>query len=126
MPLQIEYGGVPEWPKGADCKSVVDDFGGSNPPSSTKIPNTIVFGILLFTDLNTVKSEQQKPNKRSIKTIPPSAGSVKERGRVLFPGGTAFGYRCTDTRPIFILAPIDFSSRLCDNEKNKEKGGLPP
>ena len=33
---QTEYGGVPEWPKGADCKSVVNDFGGSNPPSSTK------------------------------------------------------------------------------------------
>ena len=30
------YGGVPKWPKGADCKSVVSDFGGSNPPSSTK------------------------------------------------------------------------------------------
>ena len=30
-----EYGGIPEWPKGADCKSVVVDFGGSNPPSST-------------------------------------------------------------------------------------------
>ncbi|MDE7053802.1 MAG: hypothetical protein K2O84_03175, partial [Oscillospiraceae bacterium] len=25
----------PEWPKGADCKSVVDDFGGSNPPAPT-------------------------------------------------------------------------------------------
>ena len=33
----ISYGGVPEWPKGADCKSVVTDFGGSNPPSPTKI-----------------------------------------------------------------------------------------
>ena len=32
----ISYGGVPEWPKGADCKSVVDDFDGSNPSSSTK------------------------------------------------------------------------------------------
>jgi hypothetical protein len=31
-----EYGGVPEWPKGADCKSVVSDFDGSNPSSSTK------------------------------------------------------------------------------------------
>ena len=29
------YGGVPEWPKGADCKSVVDDFEGSNPSPST-------------------------------------------------------------------------------------------
>ena len=28
-------GGVPEWPKGADCKSAGDAFGGSNPPPST-------------------------------------------------------------------------------------------
>ena len=32
----IEYGRFPEWPKGTDCKSVVYDFGGSNPPPSTK------------------------------------------------------------------------------------------
>ena len=30
-----KYGGFPEWPKGADCKSVSIAFGGSNPPSST-------------------------------------------------------------------------------------------
>ena len=30
------YGWVPERPKGADCKSVVSDFGGSNPPPSTQ------------------------------------------------------------------------------------------
>ena len=30
------YGSIPERPKGADCKSVVNDFGGSNPPSPTK------------------------------------------------------------------------------------------
>ena len=34
--LKISYGRVPEWPKGADCKSVVSDFGGPNPPSPTK------------------------------------------------------------------------------------------
>ena len=28
-------GGVPEWPKGADCKSAGSAFGGSNPPPST-------------------------------------------------------------------------------------------
>ena len=33
-----EYGGFPERPKGADCKSVVTDFGGPNPPSPTKTP----------------------------------------------------------------------------------------
>ena len=31
----LKYGRIPEWPKGADCKSVVSDFGGSNPPSPT-------------------------------------------------------------------------------------------
>lgn len=34
--LSESCGWVPEWPKGADCKSVVDDFGGSNPPAPTK------------------------------------------------------------------------------------------
>ena len=40
LPLQrtSEYGGIPEWPKGADCKSVVSDFGGPNPPAPTKNP----------------------------------------------------------------------------------------
>lgn len=41
-----QYGGVPEWPKGTDCKSVVSDFGGSNPPSSTKL--TSIFGYSLI------------------------------------------------------------------------------
>ena len=33
---ETSYGGIPEWPKGADCKSVSSAFGGSNPPSPTK------------------------------------------------------------------------------------------
>ena len=32
----ISDGGIPEWPKGADCKSVAFRFGGSNPPAPTK------------------------------------------------------------------------------------------
>ena len=31
----LSYGGIPEWPKGADCKSVVTDFDGPNPSSPT-------------------------------------------------------------------------------------------
>ncbi len=31
-PINYIFGRIPEWPKGADCKSVVTDFGGSNPP----------------------------------------------------------------------------------------------
>ena len=53
--LRIEYGRVPEWPMGTDCKSAAFSFGGSNPPAPTKktsVENTLVFvlsGILSFT-----------------------------------------------------------------------------
>ena len=33
--FRYPYGGVPEWLKGTDCKSVGSAFGGSNPPPST-------------------------------------------------------------------------------------------
>ena len=44
---ELNMGGIPEWPKGADCKSVVSDFGGSNPPSPTKL-RIERCGVLLF------------------------------------------------------------------------------
>ena len=34
-------GGVPEWPKGTDCKSVGEAFGGSNPPPTTSLKNDV-------------------------------------------------------------------------------------
>ena len=40
------YGWVPEWPKGADCKSVSNAFGGSNPPPSIRkkiLPKGCIF-----------------------------------------------------------------------------------
>ena len=40
------HGWVPERPKGADCKSVVSDFGGSNPPPSISNPLSGLFHIL--------------------------------------------------------------------------------
>jgi hypothetical protein len=33
----LRFGGVPEWPKGSDCKSDGSAFGGSNPPPSTTV-----------------------------------------------------------------------------------------
>ena len=36
-PIVGLYGGIPERPKGADCKSVADSFEGSNPSSSMSI-----------------------------------------------------------------------------------------
>ena len=46
----VGFGSVPEWPKGADCKSVVFDFGGPNPPAPTKTRNRPIgrFFVLIF------------------------------------------------------------------------------
>ena len=45
---QSNFGWVPEWPKGADCKSVATRFGGSNPPPS------IFYQIKVASDTNLV------------------------------------------------------------------------
>ena len=33
---QALHGWIPEWPKGTDCKSAANCFGGSNPPPSIR------------------------------------------------------------------------------------------
>ena len=43
-----KYGGFPERPKGADCKSVVTDFGGPNPPSPTKTKTSSIDEVFCF------------------------------------------------------------------------------
>ena len=43
----IEYGRIPEWPKGTDCKSAGDAFEGSNPSPSTTTPEHIRSGVFL-------------------------------------------------------------------------------
>ena len=42
------YGWVPEWPKGADCKSVSNAFGGSNPPPSILFFDQVGFSAWSF------------------------------------------------------------------------------
>ena len=43
----IFYGGIPERPKGADCKSVVTDFAGPNPASPTIKKHRLYVGVFL-------------------------------------------------------------------------------
>ena len=46
--LTSQYGGIPEWPKGTDCKSAGNAFGGSNPPSPTKLKqSTLCFSFFI-------------------------------------------------------------------------------
>ena len=84
----IEYGGVPEWPKGTDCKSAALRFDGSNPSSpTTRVPMPYGVGTFVFeggfesrlveTDRGTVstgvafrqKSEAVLPHHKSSNTI---------------------------------------------------------
>ena len=82
LPLQRtgEYGGIPEWPKGADCKSVVSDFGGSNPPSPTKkIVTPYGVTIFLFERRADPPSPPKPPAVFHIHPFPPNStpGPVK-------------------------------------------------
>ena len=49
---KIKYGRIPEWPKGADCKSVAIRFGGSNPPSPTKQKGLATASLFCLSKLN--------------------------------------------------------------------------
>ena len=44
----LAYGWIPEWPKGADCKSVANCFGGSNPPPPIEITKKAALGAAFF------------------------------------------------------------------------------
>ena len=46
------YGQIPEWPKGTDCKSAANCFGGSNPP----LPIIIYAGVAELADAQDLKS----------------------------------------------------------------------
>ena len=46
--FRISYGSVPEWPKGTDCKSAGNAFGGPNPPAPTKQKHLTCVGCFCF------------------------------------------------------------------------------
>ena len=57
----INHGWIPEWPKGADCKSVAFSFDGSNPSSPTKdsiAERRCFFYFGFFTELLKLKKEK--------------------------------------------------------------------
>ncbi len=83
--LIISYGRFPEWPKGTDCKSVVYDFGGSNPPPPTK-RKTIHRMVFLFIVHRKISSGSQNRNStvfQSLTSTFPYAGSKPMAGSVL-------------------------------------------
>ena len=66
-------GWFPEWPKGADCKSVVDDFDGSNPSPSTEVD--------VLPRRNPISSEEEQARKIArFQLGPPQNGVLWGRG----------------------------------------------
>ena len=62
-----KQGEVPEWPKGADCKSAGDAFEGSNPSLST---------ILLFFIAGIAQLVERKPSKLGVAGSSPVSRSI--------------------------------------------------
>ena len=46
----VLHGRIPEWPKGTDCKSAANCFGGSNPPPPIRVAK--VNGTVLGADVH--------------------------------------------------------------------------
>ena len=87
------YGGVPEWPKGTDCKSAASSFGGSNPPSSTR-KKDFAFCKVLF----------------SVKQIP--SGFVKYTFGIVKKQPTVV-VKCAAAREIYFISHFASAAGLC-------------
>ena len=70
-----EYGRFPEWPKGADCKSVVNDFGGSNPPPPTKRQSIERYSV--FVCAQDKKSPCQRKFEKPCQLVPALSVAVR-------------------------------------------------
>ena len=62
-------GWIPEWPKGTDCKSAGNAFGGSNPPSPIESTDEVRFYSLIYADVAQL-AEQLICNQQVIGSSP--------------------------------------------------------
>ena len=68
-PVGPIYGWIPEWPKGADCKSVASCFGGSNPPLPILIAALrlkFFITLLVFDDAGWSSSEARRAHNPEV------------------------------------------------------------
>ena len=55
----FKNGSVPEWSKGADCKSAGSAFGGSNPPRPTSMKDSLKRVFLIICDWFGVRADEK-------------------------------------------------------------------
>jgi hypothetical protein len=97
-------GSVPEWPKGADCKSAGIAYGGSNPPRPTFVmarasrTSRALIGVSGRQRLVGAERHQKSwgPRQAGIPGPPPWRQPRRSRGL----GGRAGGRRCRRTPPV--------------------------
>ena len=95
----MNNGRIPEWPKGADCKSVAFRFGGPNPPAPTK-PVRFSYGFIFIYNLPLASLDRQGVlSKISFQDI---SGSRQKS-------------LCSPARLYASLAPISLKSEKCQN-----------
>ena len=85
-------GGLPEWPKGADCKSAAECFGGSNPsPATVSVRPRAACEVLLRTadcasDPGSIRLFRVAPIAQSAERL---HGKEKVKGSIPFRGSIA-------------------------------------
>ena len=86
----ILHGGIPERPKGADCKSVVTDFAGPNPASPTKTRNRVLVARFFVMVRKLVRQQRG---------VAVRCAAYRQRRYLALRGDRALPYRKT-TRPL--------------------------
>ena len=73
-PYPLHFGGIPEWLKGADCKSAGTAFDGSNPSPTTIYKNTDHCkrnGLFIFVNIKPVKALLHISRRQMLHTAQP-------------------------------------------------------
>ena len=118
-----EYGSVPERPKGADCKSVVTDFGGPNPPAPTNKKGTSQEVPFLLVG----QGWQEKPEREGRCASSPAPTSFPSHAKppcglvcgpnspmsCLFVGGTGMAREARTRGSLSLIPRTEFISLAC-------------
>src|SRR5438477_13010359 len=77
--LENVFGGLPEWPKGADCKSAGYAFDGSNPSPSTGAPGKLSAWNRRTTYAGVAQLVERQPSKLNVAGSNPVSRSRQQQ-----------------------------------------------
>ena len=127
------YGGIPERPKGADCKSVVTDFAGPNPASPTITRNRPLWSVFCYGGGNSTfgagtcakgtsaAGSHTPPEDRRASSSGVGCGYLRQRRIPSFSRKPTLEVGFLNSRYI-IRSYIDLQMRMCYNVEKTNKG----